>query len=236
MLKLLCTAFLFLCSAEIFAQDFKTICNTDTIPFSNGNLNHFNAVLYAPYEEMDTTRIPSFILDSARIYLLKRVGNSFYNKLTYYKSQYIDTSLNEAKRCNAKNYDSRMKYAIQYYFMVQDNMRYYLTLIFDEKGTVISKNQLPDSKTNKQFNEILPVCEVNKRVADDHFFKGELKHIRLDYSNEKNTFVWNVQKPSVKGRKSHESVQRYIIVNATTGKVITRQNKTVRIVCSLPEF
>jgi hypothetical protein len=227
-------------SSYAHAQDLFLNCGTRKIPCDNGNKDHFKMVMQCPYEEADTTKIPQAILDINRSYLLDRVGADFYAKLRYYSCQTIDfKNYNEAKKTrpyiNKKTADKRVKYAIQYYFIVQDSMRYYLSLVYDKDGKLLSEHFLPDNKTNQRFDKIIDVCAATQIAETDSVFRGELKEIYLDYLPSENSFVWVMRKPDVE-QGERTIIHRYIIINATTGQLIKRTTAKGFVVCRLPSF
>ncbi len=219
----------------VSSQDFTLKCGEKIVPYESGNKGHFEAVIHFPYKEIDSTILPKTIHDSARNYLINRLGVSFYTKVYYYASQDID---NKAKIYKFNGFpnpklDKRTKYAIQYYFIIQDSMRYYFTIVFDKKGRVISKAQIPNYKKNKQFDRIINLCEAKIISEQDKLFLGKLVNISLEYYDLINSFVWRIEKPLVKGKKPREEIHRYIILNANTGKVIKRETESWISVCDV---
>src|SRR5579872_5457869 len=119
-MRLSTTFVLVLLLSALYAQDLKLTCGIRVIPCNNGNKTHFHSIMDCSYFETDTSHIPKFILDSGRNYLIDRVGENFYKKLTFYECQIV----------NFKKYDRSMgigiepwkghggnkkiKYAIQY--------------------------------------------------------------------------------------------------------------------------
>lgn len=222
------------------AQDLFLNCGTRKIPCDNGNKDHFKMVMQCPYEEADTTKIPQPILDINRNYLLGRVGSDFYAKLHYYSCQTIDFKrYKEVEKTkpyiNKKTAHKRVKYAIQYYFIVQDSMRYYLSLVYDKNGVLLSEHFLPDNKTNQSFDKIIDVCAATQIAEADSVFRGELQEIYLDYLPSENSFVWVLRKPDV-DQGERKILHRYIIINATTGQLIKRETTKWTVVCRLPSF
>ncbi len=192
-----------------------------------------------PYTETDTTKIPTSILEINRKYLSERVGAEFYSKLHYYSCQVIDFSkYREIKKSkpwiDKKNADKRAKYAIQYYFLVQDSMRYYLSVVYDKNGKLISEHFLPEKQTNQSFDKIIDVCTAVKITEADSVFIGEATSISLEYMPSENAFVWIIRKPDVD--EGNNSFHRYIILNAVTGKLVKRKTEKYIIVCRLPSF
>ena len=197
-------------------------------------------IIHCPYQDSDTTKIPKTILDTARQYLLDRVGTNFYSRLKFYSCQTIDfKKYKEIKKekpfIDKKTADKRVRYALQYYFTVQDSMQYYLSLVYDKDGKLISKHFLPDSKTNKTFDKIIDVCNATQIVEADSIFRGQIEEIYLEFSQIDNSFVWFARKPNIyEGQKT--IIIRYIIINANTGQLIKRQTEKGTLVCALPSF
>ncbi|MDQ3109369.1 MAG: PepSY domain-containing protein [Bacteroidota bacterium] len=229
--------FLFLLfNTSIFAQ---VNCAGREIRSSNGNLKHFRMVSNCPYEETDTTKLPQLILDNSKKYLLDRVGASFYSRLQYYSCQVIDfKKYDEIKKTrpwiDKKSADKRVKYAIQYFFIVQDSMRYYLSLVFDKDGKVISDHFLPDKKTNENFAQLINSCSAIQIAEADSVFKGQAEEISLEYLPEENAFVWVVQKPVE--YRDRTNIHPGIVINANTGKLVKRQTRKSVTACALPSW
>ena len=222
----------------VSSQDFTLKCGEKIIPCENGNKGHFEAVFHFSYTEIDSTKLPKAILDSARKYLINRIGVFFYTKLYYYACQDVDNKTKIYKFNGFPNpkLDKRTKYAIQYFFIIQDSMRYYLTIVFDKNGSVISKSQIPNIKKNKQFDKIISLCDAKIIAEQDKTFLGELKNISLEYNDNINSFVWRVEKPFVKGRKPREEIHRFIIINANSGLVINRETESWISACEGNSF
>lgn len=197
-------------------------------------------VVQCPYEETDTLHLPRTIKDNAENYLVGRIGIEFYNKLNYYSSQIVDfkkyKEIKKQKRWISKKGDRRVKYAIQYYFVVQDSMRYYLSVVFDKDGNIISSDQLPNHKSNGQFDRIISVCDTKFIAEQDTIFPGRLLNISLEYLDSENTFVWRVEKPSVAGTKPRETIHRFILINAVNGQIVNRETETWTSVCEGNSF
>ncbi|MFZ4725322.1 MAG: hypothetical protein ACOYMD_07710 [Paludibacter sp.] len=212
----------------VYSQDFTLKCGEKIVPCENGNKDHFEAVIHFPYIEIDSTKLPKTIHESARNYLFNRLGVSFYTKVYYYSSQDVNYKSKIYKFNGFPNpkLDMRTKYAIQYFFTIQDCMRYYFTIVFDKNGRVISKAQIPNFKKNIQFDKIISICDAKIISEQDKLFLGEIKNISLEYYDLINSFIWRVEKPSVKGKKPREEIHRFIILNANTGRVIKRETES----------
>jgi hypothetical protein len=128
-----------------------------------------------------------------------------------------------------------VKYGIQYFFLVQDSMRYYLSLVFDKDGQLLSEDFLPDQKTNGNFAQLIDACSAIQIADADSVFKGESECISLEYLPGENTFAWIVEKPSVYKERG-AIIERFIILNATTGKLIRRKTTKGLLVCALQSF
>ncbi len=227
-------------SITVFSQDLKLKCGDNEIDCRNGNKSHFEMVIHCPYEETDTLHLPQTIKDNAKKYLIERVGNEFYNKLNYYSSQVVDfkkyKEVKKQKGWISKTGDRRVKYAIQYYFIVQDSMRYYISVVFDKEGNIISKDQLPNYKSNVQLDKIISVCDTKLIAEQDTIFPGRLLNISLEYLDSENSFVWRVEKPSVVGAKPRESIHRFILINVVSGQIIKRETESWTSVCGGNSF
>ncbi len=224
----------------VFSQDLRLRCGDKEIECENGNKSHFEIIANCPYEETDTLHLPQTIKDNARKYLTGRIGSAFYSKLNYYSCQVVDfTKYREIKKQKGwirKTSDRRVKYAIQYYFTIQDSMRYYLSIVFDKDGNIISKNQLPDFKSNSRFDKIMSICDTKVIAEQDTVFTGKLQNISLEYLDSANTFIWRVEKPSVAGTKPMERIGRFILINAVNGEIIKRETESWVSVCSGSSF
>lgn len=227
-------------SLTVFSQDLKLKCGDKEIECQNGNKSHFEMVSACPYEETDTLHLPQTIKDNAKKYLLERVGIDFYRKLNYYSSQIVDfkkyKEIKKQKGWISKRSDRRVKYAIQYYFIVQDSMRYYLSVVFDKDGNIISSDQFPNYKSNEQFDKTISVCDTKFIAEQDTIFPGRLLNVSLEYFDNANTFVWRVEKPPVAGTKPRETIHRFILINAVSGQIIKRETETWTSVCEGNSF
>ncbi|HYV92891.1 MAG TPA: hypothetical protein VE978_13930 [Chitinophagales bacterium] len=218
---------------KLFSQDLTMKCGDSEIGCNNGNLDHFEMVEHCPYEETDTTKLPSVVRDNARRYLTTRVGQQFYLKLNYYQCQIVDfqrfDEIKQEKGWIDENLsDKRVKYAIQYYFVIQDSLRYYLSLVFDKDGRIISKDQLPSVRKNKRFNEIISVCDANKIAEHGKAFNAEYESTSLEYMDRRNCFVWRieVEEAPVPRGKPNKIIHRILLLNANNGKVMKREKET----------
>ena len=190
-------------------------------------MEHFDMVSDCPFMETDTAKLPKAVLDSSKKYLVNRVGKDFYKRLNYYSCEIVDFSkfdeIHETKPWIDKQAaDKRVKYAIEYYFIVQDSMRYYLTLVYDTNARLISKHFLPDSKKNKDFDKIINACQAIQLIDG-----GEIQEISLEYLPSKNTFVWRVTSDTERGAST--IIERQTTINACTGKLLKRKKTTTRV-------
>ncbi len=213
---------------NIFSQEAQLKCAWKYyyVP-TTGNVGHFDMVFNCPYRDTDTTKLPKIINETAKKYLINQIGDTFYPQLKYYSCQVVDFNkfeeIKKEKPWIYKGSDKRVKYAIQYYFVTVDSLKYYLTLVFDKNGKIISKEQLPSYKNNKQFEPKVNVCNAIKIAEQDTIFKGESQKITFEYSESANLFVWRVQKPSVMGQKPNETIIRFVLINANSGQVVNRE-------------
>lgn len=209
------------CSA-CFSQDVKIACGTKTIGCENGNKSHFSDVMDYKYTETDTTQLPKNVLAEAARYLKARVGNEFYRKINYYACQLVG----ERDVPNPKT--KGIKYAIQYYFTVQGDMRYYLTLAFNAKGELLSPDRLPNIAQNPALGNIIDVCRVYDIAAKDNAYAGAPEGLSLEYSEAQSAFMWKVRKPGE--RHEGKLMVRFIYIHANTGEVIKRTEIAQRVI------
>src|ERR1022692_1645774 len=165
----------FLITKVTFSTDVNIICGKDTISCENGGKDCFGMILYCPYDEADTSKLPKIILDNCKKYLISRVGESFYRRLYYNSCQIINfEDYNrihlEKPYISGDDCDKKIKYSIMYYFKITDTLRYYLTLVFDKNGKIISKDQLPNVNKNKSFSNMIDICEAVKIAKQDSLF------------------------------------------------------------------
>ncbi len=185
-------------------------------------------VSHCPYSETDTTHIPKNSVELNRKYLVERVGSEFYARLNYYSCQEINfENYAEIKKTkpwiDKKNADKRAKYAIQYFFLVQDSMRYYLSVVYDKEGKLICEHFLPDKNSNQNFDKIIDVCAAVKIAEADSVYKGEVMTIFLEYLPSENAFAWIVRKSN--SDEGRNPLHRFILINATTGKLVKRKTE-----------
>jgi hypothetical protein len=239
-MKLFTILILLALSTTLNAQDIKMHCAEREISCNNGNKTHFYPVMDCPYFETDTTHIPELILVNAKKYLLDRVGESFYKKLNFYECQIVNFKKFDPAMGTGRapwmghGGNKKIRYAIQYYFIVQDSMRYYLSLIFDKNGNILSMPQLPSAKQNPKFDSIISLCDIIHLSENDSIFKGEVQEgISLEYSDRDNVFTWRIEKPPIQGPKPKITIHRFLIMNANNGSVIKRETEQWTTVCEM---
>lgn len=201
----------------------------------NGNKSHFEKIIHCPYiEYSDSSNFPKLILEKNRQYLISRVGNEFYNKMILRDYYIIDfNNYEEIKKtkpwigkelCN-KN----IKYALGYYFKIQDSLNYYITISYDKKGKMLSKHQLPNQKTNPNFYQIINLCDAKEIAEKDTVFSGKIINASLEFSKTKNSFIWRIEKPSEWQAKGI-IIHKYLVINANNGNLIQREKEISRSV------
>lgn len=217
-------------SSTVYSQDVKLKCGDKEINCINGNKSHSEVLFDCDYQETDLLHLPQKIKDNAKTYLIERVGKEFYNKLNYYSSQVVDleehNEITKEKRWKRKARDKSAKYVIQYYFTIQDSLRYYISVVFNSNGNIISKDQLPNHNRNIKFNKIISVCQIKLIAEQDTVFPGNILNVSLEYSDIVNSFVWRIEKPSVAGPKPGENIHRFILLNAVSGRMVKRETET----------
>lgn len=194
-------------------KHFHTECNGATIAYNTGNVTHFSVLANCPYMVADTSQFPSPIRAAINNYLLKRAGAAFYKRLHYYSCYTINANTDYGCLDGAR-------FAIQYYFDVQDTMRYYISLVMDLNGNLLSRHFLPDVKTNPNFANIISLCDAYK-IADADTFKIDKKVLSLEYSETRNAFVW-VAATDKEDKYSSATKPPYLTLNAQTGAVVRR--------------
>lgn len=113
-------------------------------------------------------------------------------------------------------------------------MRYYLSVGYDKEGKLICEHFLPDKNSNQNFDKIIDVCAAVKIAETDSVYKSEVMTIFLEYMPSENAFVWIVRKFNIDEGRS--SLHRFIIINATTGKLVKHKTEKWAVVCRLPSF
>jgi hypothetical protein len=226
---------LFLFSNSAYCHDWDFRCGNRTISVDNGKKRNFDMVIHCPYYETDTTQIPQQIMEISRKYLFEKSGLHFYNNFMFYSCQIIDFKKyrkikKEKPYIDKKMADKRVKYALQYYFVIQDSVRYYFSLVYDKNARLISEDFIPDQRKNNNAYKIINICEAAKISEKDSLFKGDLQNIYLDFLPKENTFIWVAEKPEV--RKGREITFQYIIINAFSGKIIDHKCEYRISVCN----
>jgi len=230
---------IFVWTANAFSQDLTLFCGDKLVRCENGNKSHFEIVLDYNYKELDSTKLPHDIREKAREYLLKRVGIKLYSRLIYYSCQEVNNEEVNERRQMRKTSKKRIKYAIQYYFIVQDSMKYYLTIAFTEDGKIISKDQLPNINSNKQLDKIIKICEAKVIAEKDTItiMKGNAENFSLEYDPKINSFVWKVEKSilSARGQRSYR-FSRTLYINAHNGIIVRKELTEWQNVCNHSDF
>ncbi len=194
-------------------RHFSTACGSYKVSYNTGNFDYFGVVDGCPFAVADTGQFPQPIRAEIRNYLLNRVGADFFGRLKYSACQVIKP--NADKTCL---HDAQ--YAIQYYFEVEDSMRYYIALVMDLNGNLLSRHMLPDVKRNPKFDNIINLCDAFAITQADTF-KIANQVLSLQYSDTKNAFVW-VAATSYGNKYTNATKPPYLTINAQTGLVFKR--------------
>jgi uncharacterized membrane protein YkoI len=128
-----------------------------------------------------------------------------------------------------KRKKDEIKYSFEYYFEVEKGLNFYFATVYDVWGHLISKDQIPDVKKNKEGYKIISLCEAQKIAESDKKYKGELTHISLKYEPNKKIFVWEIGKPIL--TEGDTRIYPQVTVNAQTGKIIDRKKEKVKGDC-----
>jgi signal recognition particle subunit SEC65 len=235
MIKRLFILFFLYLPMQLLAQHGHLRCGPDTIAFWNGCENHFDQLLGTPYKETDTLHLPPQVMDSARAYLYKRLGNSFYKRLNYYQCQVIDWTTYKKQR-DRDEPDKRVRYAVQYFFSIQDSLKYYFSIVSDKDFRIISKNFIPDINKNKDCVNFLPACDIKPIAEKDTVYPGKTVSVTPGYNDSLNCFTWKVEKPEMPTKKTDTQIRGFLIYNATTGKLIHRERYWIRDLGGTPSF
>lgn len=216
------------------AQDLSTYCGNKKIFFDNGNKDNFSLVIHCPYKEYnDIKALPKRIVDINNSYLINRVGRYFVNKIKFmscYIVDFSDSSLVE-HRSWLEVADRRVKFAFQYYFNVQKNMKYYFTTVYDSAGNLLSKHMLPSVNSNKNFYKLIDVCKATDIAEHDAIFKGTVFTISLQYADTINSFIWEARLNDAQSTMPGESIERNIVIDGNTGAVVNRIQQKIHSAC-----
>lgn len=226
-----------------FGQDLHLNCGNIKIPFDNGGKDHFEPITFCPYVEYsDTNKIPQTIRQINRQYLTERLGETFIKKVIFRNIVVIDSDrfddIKKTKGWIRKDLcNNKVKYAFEYYFVVQDSMNYYFTTVYDVDGNMLSKPQLPDINKNNKFDSIIDICQAKQIAETDKKYKGQMEGASLAYSDKDNIFIWEIEKPEIrKGKGKRTVITPFVIINSQTGKILRHRIEKGIIVCELPAF
>lgn len=228
------------CFGTVFGQDLYLNCEESKIPCDNGGKDHFEPITFCPYiEYSDTNKIPQAIRDVNQKYLTNRLGEQFIKRVIFRNVVVIEPDrYDQIKKTKGwiseDGCNDKVKYAFEYYFIIQDSMNFYFTTVYDIEGQMLSKPQLPDINKNKTFDSIIDVCQAKQVAEIDKKYEGKLKGVSLEYSESENSFVWEIEKPGI--RKGKKITTPFVIINAQTGKIIGYRTEKGIIVCELPSF
>jgi hypothetical protein len=212
-----------------FAQEYTFQCDTLKIGYYNAIMENSDPVYRCPTNQIDTNQIPAYFLERTRNYLIKRVGSEFYTTLAFEDARTIDTN---SWRLELPWVDKRiarkLKYSFRYSFMVQDSMKYFFSVVLDQKGRRISKHHLPSLKNIKNFTKKVDACKAVSIANRDSVFIGQAYRIDFEYSERYNCFIWAAYKPSIKIDDDNIILIK-ILINSNTGKINGRQQLKARV-------
>lgn len=211
-----------------FAQDFTTRCGRSELRYDYGGKGNFSMAVLCPYTEYKSTAaLPKAIVEKNRQYLLNRVGSNFMSKLKLESTFIVDFS--NANLVKHKNWlekaDKRVKYAFQYYFIIQKGVRYYFTTVYDSLGNLISNHMVPSQKENNNFGTIINMCRAKQLSERDSLSNGRVENISLEYSDSTNSFVWEAELTPTKTENPQLMIRHFLILNASSGIIINRKNE-----------
>ena len=216
------------------AQDLSTYCGNKKIFFDNGNKDNFSFVIHCPYKEYnDIEALPKKIVDINNSYLINRVGKYFVNKINFVSCDIVDFSDSNLVKYRSwlEVADRRVKFAFQYYFNVQKNMKYYFTTVYDSAGNMLFKHMLPSVDSNKDFYKLIDVCRATDIAEHDAIFKGRVVTISLQYSDTINSFIWEARLTDVDTKTPGVNVERTIVIDANTWIVLNRIQQEISSMC-----
>jgi hypothetical protein len=230
--------FLLMTSLKGISQSERFVCNGNIIRFTNGNINHYRKIVCCPTLKVSKNKFPERIIDSAYLYLINRIGNSFYKKLSQpiYEEVRLDLvdSLKLISPCaSIENcQDTTAKYAIGYNFDLPKGMKYYFTLIYNKKGELISNEQLPYFNSNTNCFNIIEPCLAIEIADNDSVYKQKTNQITLNYSKSLNSFIWAIKKNEYKKEFTEDTYcEPNLVLDANTGIIIERYIEEKTSVC-----
>ena len=217
----------FFISDLLFGQDFIINCDSEKVPYSNGNISNFSAVArlhYKEYKNIDI--IPKAVQQSSQKYLQKRLGQTFMKRISFNGCFVI--SKNDKTIVKPK---AEIRYALQYSFNIQDGMKYYFTLAFDNLGHLLSSNQVPNISDNPKSGNVQGLCNVKNIAEKKSTLVGSISNASLQYSDSVNYFIWQIDiTEDNKSKKTTPKIER-IILNANTGEFIKAEYLNVVSSC-----
>lgn len=219
---------LLISNSTVYCQSERIKCEGETIRFTNGNINHFRKIVCCPTIRVTKNKFPKKIIDSCTSYLVNRIGREFYTKLG--KPTYdivrldLEDSLSIVNPCESRENceDTLAKYAIGYNFHLFNEMRYYFTIIFNNEGEVISEEQLPEIKSNKNCFDLINPCAAIKIANSDSVYSQKSNNITLNYSSQHNSLIWIVELNDIRTDSSRTFHVPTIAIQATTGEILYR--------------
>lgn len=200
-------------------------CNGNPFRYHNGGTGHFAPIVHCPYVEYsDSSKIPSFVIDQNDKYLTDRMGKDFFEKRVIFRNYIVieparfDELRKQKGYLNLEMCDSKVKYAFEYYIVIDRDINFYFTTVYDSVGNLLSSHQTPNVAQNKHYDVVIDVCKAKQIADSNQHFKGEVKDISLEYEDAINSFVWVAEKPHV--IKGGNFTGRFIVINAQTGKIV----------------
>lgn len=172
--------------------------------------------------------------------IIKRAGEDFYNSVHLESFSVIYHNFHEIENFDSLMYDidkcGEVNYWLTYSYFPDSLTQYGFGIELDKKGNCISKIKIPIMSTNSDFKRIIPFDKIYKIVIQN-FNSKPIESIKLEYCEKVNSFCWLVTeeyKPQVQKNIGENTIEvigdnysiELLYINAQTGKIVKRENKT----------
>lgn len=215
-------------------QDFTMPCGKEKLRYEHGNKEHFSLAVLSPYrEDKNVKNIPVDVVAKNNRYLSARTGAAFLKRAKLEKTYVVDFNDTSISLPNGwrEAANKQVKYAFQYSYTVQKDMKYYFTTSYDSIGNLLSKHMLPFHENNPNFDRIIDACEAKKISETSDKDGRKLASVSLQYSDSLNAFVWETRFVDAKTRDPKVYLYKTVFIHANTGKILKVDEGETQSMC-----
>ena len=212
----------YFCPSYCFGEKGKTAGRLDVL-----NINHLSL---ASKDYLNAIEV-------SKKYICERGGTAFLNNVYFVDIDitYLDSLENFKNKRPLRNIEKcgQTMYFIRFLFKPERNTEYRFGIAMTEKFNIISTAQFPDSSTTPDFDRIVTPTDAFKTAKKEHHaLVTPLKSIELTYDEKLDCFIWEIKSEGTFNDKNkpHEYETGYVLVNASTGKIMENGIRTGRVI------